>query len=413
MNAGIRESLTAINWTMTMHPWYDPDEVLDEYLLENLEHAKGLWVDQAWTLVEEDLKTIATNADRTAASLLSHLPEARRPLMGRLTPHRDWVIDLMATQRPGSTPDVPDARTLGLFVGGSATPLDPDDPPRRGLLDAVAGETFAAEVESARVEPFIGAYLAACDLRVTHQRGHKVFNGEYTLSLIQDFPTPDPLSSTIPDYGIQGSAAGDLMRAWLCSALVECVRWPIEWSDEQVSRLNESLLWWHRPVGPSESRPSDLLDRPELHQLLNQFLREDAPILSAVSPNATPSHFPEPRLVKSHRQAEEYAADVMKAFGHANVCVTAPGADGGIDVITDSAVVQVKMESVRTARPVIQAIYGVAALEGRRAVCFSLAGYTRDALAWATRAGVACFEFAFDGSITSLNPPCETLAVDG
>jgi hypothetical protein len=62
-------------------------------------------------------------------------------------------------------------------------------------------------------------------------------------------------------------------------------------------------------------------------------------------------------------------------------------------------VAQVKMEGVKTTRHMVQALYGVASLEDKRPVFFSLAGYTRQAIDWAESAGVACFEFTFDGGV--------------
>jgi hypothetical protein len=109
--------------------------------------------------------------------------------------------------------------------------------------------------------------------------------------------------------------------------------------------------------------------------------------------------WPPPRLVKTAAAAEAYAAEVMRALGFSDARATGPGADGGIDVVSSRAVAQVKMEAILTGRPVLQGIKGVAAVEKKRAIVFSLAGFTQQAVAWADRADVACFEFAFDGSI--------------
>jgi hypothetical protein len=116
---------------------------------------------------------------------------------------------------------------------------------------------------------------------------------------------------------------------------------------------------------------------------------------------------PPPRLLKSAREAEEYAAEVMRSLGYSDATATGLGSDGGIDVTSSGAVAQVKMEAVPTGRPVLQAIYGISLLEGKTALVFSLAGFTTQALDWAERAKVACFEFSFDGSIIARSPAAE------
>lgn len=122
---------------------------------------------------------------------------------------------------------------------------------------------------------------------------------------------------------------------------------------------------------------------------------------------------PEPRLVKTAALAEEYAAEVMRALGFYDASTTPPGCDGGIDVVSADAVAQVKMEGLPTGRPVLQALFGAASVDGKRAVFFSLAGYTTQALEWAERAAIACFEFAFDGSIEARTPAAEHLLSAG
>ena len=125
---------------------------------------------------------------------------------------------------------------------------------------------------------------------------------------------------------------------------------------------------------------------------------------------AEPVPMPAPRLVKSHRAAEEYAAEVMRALGFPDAQTTGAGSDGGIDVVSRNAVAQVKMEAKPTGRPVIQNLAGVAAVERKQGIFFSLAGYTPHALDWAERAGLACWEFEFDGSLTPRTGAARVLA---
>lgn len=98
-----------------------------------------------------------------------------------------------------------------------------------------------------------------------------------------------------------------------------------------------------------------------------------------------------PRLIRNFRDAECAARDWLRCAGHPNAELTPDGADGGYDVFSDAVVAQVKAEMVPTGRPVIQQIAGIAAVEGKSAMCFSLAGFTREATVWAARAGVQLY----------------------
>ncbi|TGN66912.1 restriction endonuclease [Nocardioides eburneiflavus] len=112
---------------------------------------------------------------------------------------------------------------------------------------------------------------------------------------------------------------------------------------------------------------------------------------------------PRRRLIKTFADAEQYASEYMRYLGFPDAIPTPPGADGGVDVVSAEAIAQVKMEGIATGRPVVQAIAGVASLEGKKALVFSLAGYTAQALEWADLAGIACLEFGVDGSIEPAN----------
>ena len=166
--------------------------------------------------------------------------------------------------------------------------------------------------------------------------------------------------------------------------------------------------WMHelvdgRPVHGGEGRYA--LDGVPVRAWWPEHLRALA--TSQAATGAMP--LPAPRLVKTAAQAESYAAEVLRAFGFRDARATSAGADGGIDVIGTGVLAQVKMEGVATGRPVIQALYGNAALEAREGIVLSLAGCTRQALAWAERAGVACFEFTYDGAVEPRTARARTL----
>ena len=74
-----------------------------------------------------------------------------------------------------------------------------------------------------------------------------------------------------------------------------------------------------------------------------------------------------------------------------------------MDVAAFGAVVQVKAESKPFGRPVVQQLFGIASVRKVKAVLFSLAGVTAEALEWADRAGVALFTFDLVGEPQPLN----------
>jgi Restriction endonuclease len=112
---------------------------------------------------------------------------------------------------------------------------------------------------------------------------------------------------------------------------------------------------------------------------------------------------PRQQLIRSARDAELVAAKWMTFFGYSGVQVTPVGPDLGVDVVSDEALAQVKAEAVPTGRPKIQQHHGVAAAAGKKALFFSLAGYTQAALSWADEQGMALFRFDLQGEPVPLN----------
>ncbi|NHC47133.1 restriction endonuclease [Motilibacter aurantiacus] len=119
---------------------------------------------------------------------------------------------------------------------------------------------------------------------------------------------------------------------------------------------------------------------------------------------------PPPRLIRTARDAELNVAAWMRFWGFSDAQVMPVGPDAGIDVISSSAVAQVKMEGVPTGRPVVQQLHGVAQHAKRRGLLFSLAGYTEQARAWAEDAGVALFRFDFQGVPEPVNGHAASVA---
>lgn len=91
-------------------------------------------------------------------------------------------------------------------------------------------------------------------------------------------------------------------------------------------------------------------------------------------------------------QAEREAWMWMRRHGFRDAQLTTRGADGGVDIRARKAVAQVKATAKPVGRPAVQNIYGIADREKKkRALVFSLNGYTDPAIDWADDAGVALF----------------------
>lgn len=102
---------------------------------------------------------------------------------------------------------------------------------------------------------------------------------------------------------------------------------------------------------------------------------------------------PGPMRIRTPADAEEAAARWIRYWGVDDALVTSAGADGGKDVDSREVVAQVKAHANPIGRPDIQNLYGVARAEGKTPLFFSLSDYTRQALDWADRVGVALFLF--------------------
>ncbi|MGH8894256.1 MAG: restriction endonuclease [Actinomycetes bacterium] len=112
---------------------------------------------------------------------------------------------------------------------------------------------------------------------------------------------------------------------------------------------------------------------------------------------------PTPRLFRTPREAEQMACEWMRFLGWDDAALTRAGTDGGVDVRARGAVAQGKAEVVKTSSDRLQALYGVATYENRKAVFFSLAGFTHDAQTWAEGTGMLLFQFDHSGHVQAAN----------
>lgn len=114
-------------------------------------------------------------------------------------------------------------------------------------------------------------------------------------------------------------------------------------------------------------------------------------------------------LVYDWRDAEELAAWYMRGTLELEaVALTRSGADGGIDVRSATAAAQVKHHASPVGAPEIQKAKG-ASHGSEHALFFALSGFTKQAVEYASTAGVALFSYTIYGDLTPRNAPARLL----
>lgn len=118
---------------------------------------------------------------------------------------------------------------------------------------------------------------------------------------------------------------------------------------------------------------------------------------------------PPRRLVRSAADAEQAAATWMRWLGIKDAEATPTGPDEGVDVLSEEAVAQVKAQMVAIGRPEVQKLLGASTRAGKRALFFSLGGYTSGAVEFADATDVALFVFDLQGQPEPINDPAVDL----
>lgn len=306
----------------------------------------------------------------------------RRRLWDQQLQGKDLIDDITAFEA---------LREFELIVRGRAAPIEADGPVWSMVSDAGTEFTFLWEGREAE-----GNYWAS--LRISALPGGNRFLYEVGCMV------PDRGPIAVPDYGYgsSGSLAWSRLVEWALGA-VDLGRQGLEDPSAVLTLLRQRHSGRDAERLPGFSSGQDSFrtmfmpgGRPFRED--QQFANRLATLLDLLA--TSESKPPAARLVKDFKAAEGYAAEYMRYLGFHDASTTPGGADGGVDVRAGAAVAQVKMEGVATGRPVIQALFGVASHEQKVALVFSLAGYTTQAIEWADQAGVGCFEFALDGTIT-------------
>ncbi|MFF1942477.1 restriction endonuclease [Rhodococcus qingshengii] len=91
--------------------------------------------------------------------------------------------------------------------------------------------------------------------------------------------------------------------------------------------------------------------------------------------------------------AEQLACKWMTKNGHWGAKLSPPGADGGIDVESLSAIAQVKHHKSPMGIGEMQRIYGIAQSKKKKALFFAATGYTAQALEWAKKHKIECYTY--------------------
>lgn len=100
----------------------------------------------------------------------------------------------------------------------------------------------------------------------------------------------------------------------------------------------------------------------------------------------------------------------MQHAGFNDARVTQGGADGGVDVISRSAVAQVKFEARQVSRPQLQTFIGATVRHGERArLYFTGTGYSANALDYASAMRIALFTYELDGRVLPVNEAAREL----
>lgn len=90
------------------------------------------------------------------------------------------------------------------------------------------------------------------------------------------------------------------------------------------------------------------------------------------------------------QEAEHAACDWMQRNGYLDAAVTASGPDGGVDILSRTAIGQVKHHGRPVGLAEVQRLSGISTHEGKKAFLFAASGVTKSALALANKAHVTC-----------------------
>jgi hypothetical protein len=331
-----------------------------------------------------------------------------------LVEDREEQSDLEAAVRFGQS------EAPAFIVAAALSQLQPDVGPldirRLGLNDW----EFPRLAEVARTLDAAGMRPVRADLdRVRRATGGHLFASAEVLTMIDkhqhllSLAMGQPRETGAPPwwrlYALGINDAGIAQPVSLTMAETTDWWWcgdPFGVADPAIT--SEALAW---AVGRASSLVSPNLATIPLEARLLQVPSNLDTLFQVFSrgPAANRLDRPEPVLIRSPYDAEKVAAHWMRWMGFADATETMPGADGGIDVESATALAQVKTETLPVGRPALQRLAGAAHAERKRGLFFSLSGYTAQAREWADQASIAIFTFDLQGVPQPINRVAEDL----
>lgn len=116
----------------------------------------------------------------------------------------------------------------------------------------------------------------------------------------------------------------------------------------------------------------------------------------------------------SHRGAEALCAAWMRHLGAIDAKETQVSADGGIDVVSNRYIAQVKNYSGSVGAPEIQQLAGIVAVDKRIGLFFTSGTYTSEAISFANKAKIPLFIYLpEEGKLISSNQLGTKLLAEG
>ncbi|RZS60708.1 restriction endonuclease [Xylanimonas ulmi] len=104
------------------------------------------------------------------------------------------------------------------------------------------------------------------------------------------------------------------------------------------------------------------------------------------------------------------AHHMVNVLGIRDARRTPTGPDGGIDVVSRSAIAQVKRHSAPTGRPDLQRLVGARGRSASlRLLFYSAAGYSESARRYADEMDIALFTYDITGNVAPLNRPAKSM----
>lgn len=148
-----------------------------------------------------------------------------------------------------------------------------------------------------------------------------------------------------------------------------------------------------------------------------QTARARVPDPLAVSRSRVPAGGPMPEPLPygvSHQGAEQLCADWLTYLGATNVSVTRASGDGGIDIVGDAVIAQVKNYTGTVGVEEVRAFHGVASVDRRMPVFFTSGQYASGSIAFADLAQMPLLVYdAVAGTLAGANERGLALRRDG